>query len=130
MVKTVSLGRKSEEEGSGKAEAYFPDEEGRRVSFDLSRIRKQYDVRSGSDSEGEEDLHEELWICPTMDKAPSGTSKDHNRHHVSVNYFLRLELRCEGGEMFWDSNEIYLFRGELPKGVEGGADRSGGSVNV
>lgn len=104
------------------------------MTFNLARIPKQYDGGTGAEGQADdggedEDPNEELWICPTMDKVPSGTSRDHTRHFMAVNFYLRLELRCEGGENFWDSNEVYLIRAGLPKGAGGGAGM-GGSVNV
>lgn len=116
VLKRINLGSNGKELAQGEEDSAFtPDFDRLPVKFNFKEMPSQagsasfpLDGSCGSEDDG-------LFLSPTIGSRPSGTSSDAHKHSMSVKYYMKLLLKsAEDGVKYFNVNEIYLHRSELP----------------
>jgi len=103
VIKSMSLmGKEGGEEVSELA-----DFEDFKMRFGLGEVETQT-CAPGED--GQAGL-----LSPTMGSRPSGTSNNFRKNWMEVKYSLKLSVSGKDRSKYWDTREIFLYRGMLPR---------------
>lgn len=129
-----SIIENKQEKGKGEGEGEYAMSCKMKVDLnltDLSEDIRLEGIDEGSSDDGEVDFFS--IISPTMTPIPSNTSEDIRDDKLSVSYFLKLAVDMptrDGGDKYWVTNEIYLYRKMLPKflNLDGTEEDSGSAV--